>query len=511
MHSARAQLTYLYLVAISITLIMFGGYDYYRLSHELNSNFALLQNGTVARLTTSLSLPLWDFDADVSTKLIESEMLIPEINAIQVFDASSNLFASTVRDQHGLINSTLDIHGLEGVPVEAEIYLTKKTSDISAPAKRIGRVVAYFSRHRIDELLWENALHTIVELLFIDVLLILVLHLSLRLVFTPLGQLANALNDLSEQGGEYAAELPESRLSEFSEVINGYNKIQGKFNHVIAHLHQAEAATRAEAHKVEQAYDSLKDAQEAMLRSEKLASLGGMVAGVAHEINTPVGITLTSASVLMEATEQLHHEIEAGPMKKSIVLAYIATATESARLILKNAERASHLIYSFKQVASDQTSEQRRKYELGEYIQEVMSSLHPKLRTKQINIKIHCPNPIKLDGFPGAMAQVLTNLTMNAVTHAFAGREQGEIQISAVQAGEAVNMTFIDNGVGISHANIGKIFDLFFTTKRDLGGTGLGLNIVHNILYKKLNGSISVSSEEGKGTCFFMNFPCVIV
>ena len=510
MHSVRAQLTYLFLLAISLTLVMFGGYDYYRLSRELNSNFTLLQRSIVSRLTTSLSLPLWDFDADVSTKLIESEMLIPEINAIQVFDASANLFASTVRDSQGRISSALDMHNLDGVSVEAEIYLPKKPSEASATPKRIGRVVAYFSRHRIDELLWENALHNIVELLFIDLLLILVLRLSLRLVFTPLGQLATALNDLAGQGGEYGAELPETRLNEFSEVIKGYNKIQGKFNHVIANLHHAQEATRAEAQKVEQAYDSLKDAQEAMLRSEKLASLGGMVAGVAHEINTPVGITLTSASVLMEATQQLHREIEAGVMKKSVVMAYIATATESARLILKNAERASHLIYSFKQVASDQTSEQRRKYELGEYIQEVMSSLHPKLRSKQINIKIHCPNPIKLDGFPGAMAQVLTNLTMNAVTHAFAGREQGEIQISAVQTGVAVNMTFIDNGVGISPANIEKIFDLFFTTKRDIGGTGLGLNIVHNILYKKLNGSISVSSEEGKGTCFFMNFPCVI-
>ena len=510
MHSVLAQLTYLFLLAISITLVVFGGYDYYRLSRELNSNFTLLQRSIVTRLTTSLSLPLWDFDAEVSTKLIESEMLIPEIKAIQVFDASSNLFASTVRDAHDRIDSSLEMHGLEGVSVEAEIYLPKKSSELVIPTKRIGRVVAFFSRRRIDELLWENAMHNIIELLFIDLLLILVLRLSLRLVFTPLGQLGTALNDLAGQGGEYAQALPESSLNEFSEVIKGYNKIQGKFNHVIANLHQAEAATRAEAHKVEQAYDSLKDAQEAMLRSEKLASLGGMVAGVAHEINTPVGITLTSASVLMEATKQLHHDIESGSMKKSIVMAYIATAAESARLILKNAERASHLIYSFKQVASDQTSEQRRNYELGEYIQEVMSSLHPKLRTKQINIKIHCPSPIKLDGFPGAMAQVLTNLTMNAVTHAFAGRDHGEIQISALQTGDVVNMTFIDNGVGISHANIAKIFDLFFTTKRDIGGTGLGLNIVHNILYKKMNGSISVSSEEGKGTCFFMNFPCVI-
>jgi two-component system NtrC family sensor kinase len=507
MRSVRTQLTFLFLVAISITLLLSGGYGYYRLSHELNTNFELLQKSTVSRLTASLPVPMWDFNTDASTKLLESEMLMPEIDAIQVFDTSGNLFAGSVREKNGGVTSGA-AHGQTGQSIEANIIYRPVGAAGTVAPRDIGRVVVYFSRDRINQLLLENALHSLAEIIVIDALLILVLRLTLRLVFTPLGKLGDALNELASHSTGIAEALPETSINEFSEVVKGYNRIQQKFNLTIDNLRSAEEATRAEANKVESAYESLKAAQEVMVRSEKLASLGGMVAGVAHEINTPVGITLTSASILMEATEKINIEVESGQIKKSAVQEYLTTASESARLILKNAERASQLIYSFKQVASDQTSEERRRYELGEYIDEVMTSLRPKLRSKNVKIKIHCPQPIRLDGYPGAMAQVLTNLTMNSFNHGFVDGQAAEIQISALQVGESVNMTFTDNGAGISPDNIGKVFDLFFTTKRDMGGTGLGLNIVHNILYKKFRGSISVTSEVGKGACFFLNFPC---
>ncbi|WP_165794975.1 sensor histidine kinase [Solimicrobium silvestre] len=463
-------------------------------------------------MTISLPLPMWDFNTELTTNLVESEMLSPEVSAIQVFDLKSNLFASASRDKKGRIVSVVDLDKVEGIPIEADLYhqLADHSAEPALPQNKIGSVVIYFTRHRIDELLRSNALHSIFEILVIDALLIFTLRFSLRLVFTPLGQLRDALMELAEHGGEDVEELPETQKNEIGEVIQCFNQTQRKFKHVIEHLRQAEEATRAEAVKADLAYVALKAAQETMLQTEKLASLGGMVAGVAHEINTPVGITLTSASVLKEATDHLNKAMADGAMKKSEIVAYTTTAGECARLIMKNAERASHLINSFKQVASDQTSEQRREYELSAYIDEVMSSLRPTLRLNQVQVNVNCPTPIAIDGFPGAMAQVLTNLTMNAITHAFTERGQGVINITANQVGETVNLTFADNGVGIPQANIGKIFDLFFTTQRATGGTGLGLNIVHNILYKQFGGSISVSSEAGKGSCFFMHFPRVI-
>jgi len=512
MHSIRFRLSVLFIVITTATLAIFGMYGHSQLSRELDSSFAQLQEGTVTRLTISVPSPMWDMNTAVGQSIIEAEMLPTEVRAIQVFDAESRLFASTTRDKDGRIVGNTEATVLEGIPVEAKLYRQTGAKAASGSAASsgpsLGRIVVYFSRHRIEEALRTNALRRLLEVLVIDALLVLVLTRSLQLVFTPLGQLRDALMDLASHDGEEVEELPETQRDEFGEVVKGFNQTQRKLKQVIERRRQAEEATRAASVKTEQAYVALQSAQESLLQSEKLASLGGLVAGVAHEINTPVGITLTSASVLMEATDRLSKSMADGGMKKSEIVAYITTAAEGTRLIMKNAERAAHLIQSFKQVAADQTSEQRREYELKEYIEEVMSSLHPKLRQGHAQVKVVCPNPIKLDGYPGAMAQVLTNLTMNTLAHAFTERGSGEIEIAAVRVDNWVNMTFTDDGCGIPAANVGKIFDPFFTTRRGSGGTGLGLNIVYNIMSKQFGGTISVQSEVGKGTCFTVRFPC---
>ena len=515
MHSVRVQLSVLFLIVTTITLAAFGVYDHFQLSNELNANFVQLQKGTITRLSISLPSPMWSFNLDAVGSIIKAEMLPEEVRAIDVFDENSRFLFGSIRDEQKRIVTRAHPSGLKGIFVDATLF--RSLSEIEGDEKAtttnasIGRVVVYFSRDRIDEILRANVLRRIVEAMVLDVMLVLVLTLSLHMVFSPLQRLREALFDLALHDGEDVEELPETQKNEFGEVVKGFNQTQRKFKHVIESLRQAEEATKTESNKTKQAYLALKTAQESMLQSEKLASLGGLVAGVAHEINTPVGITLTSASTLLDATERLRNAMLDGALKKSEIMAYIDSASEGSRLILKNAERAAHLIQSFKQVAADQTSEQRRKYELKEYIQEVMSSLHPKFKIgqgrKPVQVTVVCPELIVLDGYPGAMAQVLTNLTMNSLTHGFKEVEQGEIKITAERHDEMVTVTFSDNGCGIPAANLGKIFDPFFTTNRDKGGTGLGLNIAYNILHKQFGGSITVQSEVGKGTCFTLNFP----
>lgn len=258
------------------------------------------------------------------------------------------------------------------------------------------------------------------------------------------------------------------------------------------------------------AMETLNLAQGELVRSEKLAALGSLVAGVAHEINTPVGIIVTSASVLNDSTIAINKNVSDGVTRKSQILDYIKVALESSRLIIANANRAAHLIQSFKQVAVDQTSEQRRVFDLTDFLNELITSLNPSLKKSKITIEVGMWNEkIQMDGYPGLLAQVLTNLTMNAVTHAFHGRNEGKIHIEIRVDHDIVEIDFKDDGCGIPEEILSKVFDPFFTTRRGQGGTGLGLNIVFNIICKQFGGTISAHNNSEGGALFKIAIPRV--
>jgi two-component system NtrC family sensor kinase len=292
-------------------------------------------------------------------------------------------------------------------------------------------------------------------------------------------------------------------------VIRGFNQIQRRLKSTILRIREAEDAARRSAQQTAQALQDLRQTQESLLQAERLASLGSLVAGVAHEINTPVGIALTSASVLKAATDDIQAAVNTTGLKKSDIMRYLDTASESARLIMNNAYRAAHLIHSFKQIAVDQTSEARRPFGLKEYVEEIVSSLQPKLKKTPIRLALNCPPEITLDSYPGAFAQVITNLTLNCVEHAFEIDTPGEIQISARLDGEIVELHVKDDGKGIAPDVLDRIFDPFFTTRRGQGGTGLGLNIVYNLIAKQFGGTITVTSTLGQGTHFTLRIPRV--
>lgn len=186
---------------------------------------------------------------------------------------------------------------------------------------------------------------------------------------------------------------------------------------------------------------------------------------------------------------------------------YLDTASESARLIMNNAYRAAHLIHSFKQIAVDQVSEARRAFELRDYIGEVIASLQPTLKKTRIAILIDCPPGITFDSYPGALSQVLTNLVLNCVEHAFDAETAGSIHIGVRCEDDWLHMEVRDNGRGIAADMIERVFDPFVTTRRGQGGTGLGLNIVFNLIVKQFAGTITVSSTPGQGATFLLRLP----
>lgn len=275
--------------------------------------------------------------------------------------------------------------------------------------------------------------------------------------------------------------------------------------------HKIDLRTQALSQKnseLSETLHSLKQTQKQLVESEKLASLGQLVAGVAHEINTPVGVAVTGASTLAEETTKIENLYKSGEMKRSDLEHYVLTASTISRLLLSNMERAATLTQSFKEVAIDQTSQERRVFLLNEYIREVLLNLNPILRKTGHHIDVECDEKLDVDTYPGALSQILTNFVMNALLHAFEEGHTGKllIRVSSSDA-DTVELRFSDNGKGIPEENLAKIFDPFFTTKRGHGGSGLGLSIIHNLITGTLHGTIAVESQLNIGTTFIICFP----
>jgi len=252
--------------------------------------------------------------------------------------------------------------------------------------------------------------------------------------------------------------------------------------------------------------DNLKHTQSQLIQSEKLASLGGLVAGVAHEINTPVGIGVTAVSSLMEDTQKMAELYKKEEISRKDFKEFLQTTNNSARLIQKNLERTAQLVQSFKQVSTDQATEEQREFVVKTYLEDVIRSLYPKFKNRNIEIKIDCDEKLKIDSFPGIFAQIVTNLVLNSINHGFRDNREGAIDIKVEEENSNINIEYKDNGVGIPEEILPKIFDPFFTTDQSKG-TGLGLNIVFNLVTQKLNGVITCSSELDKGVKFLIEVP----
>lgn len=261
--------------------------------------------------------------------------------------------------------------------------------------------------------------------------------------------------------------------------------------------------------QLEHTLDHLRRTQDELVRSEKLAALGSLVAGIAHELNTPIGNSLLVASTLREATEGFRDNIAHG-LRRSSLDEYVDEATTATDILLRNLSRAGELITNFKQVAVDQTSSQRRKFDLSEVAGEIVVTMYPRLRRTSHEVENRIPAGIVMDSYPGPLGQILANLLNNALIHAFEGRENGQICLSATPDGDDhILLCCSDDGVGISAANLKRIFDPFFTTRHGPEGTGLGLNIVHNIATGILGGEVHVDSSPGHGSTFTLRLPLI--
>lgn len=258
-----------------------------------------------------------------------------------------------------------------------------------------------------------------------------------------------------------------------------------------------------------QTLSNLEQTQDQLIQSEKMASLGTLTAGVAHEINTPLGIAVTATSLVIEQTHKIQQLFNDGQLTKGKMRDFLSVVDQSSSMSNKGMERVVELLNNFKQVAADQVVGEARQLNLVAYVNEVISTLSPELKRNKVTYRFICDlEELPLKTIPGAFAQVLTNLVTNAIRHGFDGRPDGNISIQLLARPKGgAEIIFTDDGVGMSKEVIEQIYDPFFTTKRNTGGTGLGMNIVYNVVNNKLKGEIYIDSAPNRGTAITLLLP----
>jgi two-component system, NtrC family, sensor kinase len=413
---------------------------------------------------------------------------------------NQSVLASTDRARIGLPSPpelqenlhNLDIHvdhlfkSMDGIP----------TGLLTAPLKEdgatVGAIELLLNTSENAALIKKRILFSVLVGLTITLLLLLALSFIIRkLLIHPLLRIREAAVSV-QQGGPYK-EIPLDASQEIKEVAAAFNDM----------VHNLEGRYK----ELQQAMGTIQQAQKQLVESEKMVALGNLVAGVSHEINTPIGIGVTAASYMEEKSKAFMTLYQSNQMKRSELDDYLKTVSETTGMIQTNLQRASELIKSFKQVAVDRSVEMKRSFAVKEYIQEVLISLQPNLKKTKHLVTLTGSDGIQLYSDPGAVSQIITNLIMNSLIHAYAPNEEGHISIQITQQQHDLILLYTDDGKGMPQEIVDQIFNPFFTTNRGGGGTGLGMHIVYNLVTQSLGGTIHCESTLGAGTTFRILIP----
>ena len=343
----------------------------------------------------------------------------------------------------------------------------------------------------------------LIAVMFLAIIIIvgIVIALSIRL---PLRQIMTSMQNITS--GDYDSEVQgtaaQDEIGEMARAVEVFRE------NAIA-KREADDELRASKEKAESALLELNAAQQNLIDAERLAALGGLVAGVAHEVNNPIGISLTVASSFARRADMFEAELRSDtPLRRSQLEDFVRTSQDAAQQLVANLHRAGELIQSFKQVAVDRSHAERRQFSLSEATDQIIASLRPVLKRAPISISVEVPDGLMIDGFPGSYGQILTNLFLNATNHAFPDGRSGTISVSAKPRGsDDIEIIFADNGAGMTPDVQRQAFDPFFTTRRNEGGTGLGLHIVYNLVTQQLGGRMMLESRLGQGTTFRIIMP----
>ena len=487
--SAKATLAVIALAASTLLMAVFAAGGYWMTEQRLTAQRAELWGKTQRHLGQPVAQFMWNFDVKGLKALLASE-LGGSVLGLAAVDESGKLITQ--------VGYPLPVAG-DTLPPDAEVL----SMDIPpVDGNRLGHVLVVWSDASLRQTLSATLWLALAQLVGVSLVLLTVVWVGVdTLIFKRVRQLQRALDDAVAR--EHTADimaLPETANDEFGAITRSINAITARLDEELEAGRESEEEARA-------ALNNMQSAQEGLVRSEKMAALGRLVAGVAHELNTPIGNIMMVASTQQEVVQRLNQSVASGGLTRSALTNLAGQIDDGAGLMLSSARRAAELIQNFKQVAVDQTTDQLRDFELDRQIAEMLSVISHVLSTSPIQLVQQLEAGISMHSYPGPLGQVLTNLVMNAAKHGFNDTQPGIITVACMRSGGMACITVSDNGAGIPSENLGKIFDPFFTTKLGQGGTGLGLHISHNIVYGPLGGRMTVQSTPAVGTVFTLLLP----
>lgn len=468
----------------------------YNRTVELDSR--VTANNYIDLLQAGMTMPLWNVKPELGQPLMDSISIDSSVLKVEIKAENGDIF---------LLYDDMLTHHTE--KKEDKIFLTRS---VLLDGEALGLVELSYGLGRARErALNESRLLLTIIIIQLVCSVSLVSYFLRKRVIMPLSKLDAAAGKIAD--GDLKTSIPLLKNDEFGALSNRLEKMRGSLEYSFTTLEERVKKRTTDIENVNQELTrilaKLQRTQGDLVQSKKLAALGALVAGVSHELNTPIGNGLTVASSLYEDTASILGTLKSG-ITRSALERYLHDMQDGSDLVVRSLERASELVTSFKQVAVDRTSAHRRNFDLAEMLRETRVTMSPLFKNTPYTIDIDVDCDIEMDSYPGPLGQIITNLLNNALIHAFDGRDSGAISIrGSMHDQDSTELIVCDNGVGISEENKRRIFDPFFTTKLGEGGNGLGMHIVHNLVEGVLGGSIRVESTEGVGTIFFMVIPLV--
>jgi len=515
-NSSLSIKTQLVLTFIAISTIIIAAVTYFNFTSNVNQEKdsfiknSIIQANLLSEFTVS-ALVFWDEEgAEENLEKLKNDKNI--LRAI-IFDNEENLFA-----QYNPKNLQ-DI-----VPIsEAAVYLDTQTDSfmdfgvlkISVPLKHKDKTYGILYVEKSTKLISNIVKKIFNEVIVFTLILFAVIYL-VSIIFSnyflkPILSLASTAQTIASTQ-DYATRVNYNSKNEIGSLYKAFNVLLKDTENLTNNLEKEVDIKTNELNlktkELENSLANLKHTQQQLIESEKMSALGNLVSGIAHEVNTPLGNAITSSSIIQKESTSLFKEYEEGTLKRSTLDKKLTVLNESSTLLVKTLNYASELIRSFKQISVDQVTNDIRKFEIKEYIYEIFLTNHNKLKLVPANISIYGDDDIYIKNSPGVIGQIFNNLIQNSITHGFENfKGNARITVLLEVIKEDLIIEYSDNGKGIPQDLIGKVFEPFVTTKRNAGGTGLGLNIVYNLVSQKLQGKIQIQSQEDLGVKFIITMP----
>jgi len=524
--SVRGKIVFIVLVTTLSALVLSSSVMFYLIWTNIKDE-AFMRAHIDGALFSELVVPSLFLNDKVNANEILSKLHnLDRVTYACVVDASGNEFANYYKDgEKETCNKELVLEKTETIKYIDDVLILNRP--IFYQNEYFGHLNIEFSMKHLEQMRFDYIKMFSLILLFMIALSYLAAQKMQNVISRPILELLSYIKEISKTAN-YKLRITKEYDDEIGKLYDGFNRmlvqIQARkdaaqkaqnelfnLNEKLEELVQSRTQNLNDLNiELKDSIDTIKKTQSQLIQSEKMAALGGLVAGVAHEINTPIGLSVTGITHLQDTSIDLKKLYKNNEMSQDDFEDYLDANIQLCESIYLNLKRGAELVASFKKVASDQSIEEKRSFKLKNYLEQVLISLRNKLKQTKISVDIICEDDLVIFSDAGAIAQIVTNLIINSLIHAFDRDDIGKITLSIKSENNKIIMIYSDNGKGIEEDILPKVFNPFFTTNRESGGTGLGLNIVYNIVTSTLGGEISIKSKVGVCTTFTISLPIFI-